>query len=166
MRRVANIIFIFLTIALAITIFLLSSDTGEESGSKSSSITEMILSILVKDFDDMSLKERQVLINKYSFLIRKLAHFSEYAAFGFLLYGSYYSLNTSIVVKKRMMILNTWLFATLYAVTDELHQKYVAGRGPSIRDVMIDSMGALFGILVFLFLVNVIKTIKKNKLMK
>ena len=154
MRRVANIIFIVLTIALAVTIFLLSSDTGEESGSKSSSITEMILSILVKDFDDMSLKERQVLINKYSFLIRKLAHFSEY------------SLNTSIVVKKRKMILNTWLFATLYAVTDELHQKFVAGRGPSIRDVMIDSMGALFGILVFLFLVNVLKTMKKNKLMK
>ena len=163
MKRVANIIFIILSIALAVTIFLLSSDTGEESGSKSSSITEIILSIFVSDFDSMTREERLELINKYSFFIRKLAHFTEYAAFGFLLYGSLYTFNASSANKKKVLIISSWLLATFYAATDELHQKFVSGRGPSIRDVMIDSMGALFGIIVFMLIVLIITKVRNKK---
>ena len=37
-----------------------------------------------------------------------------------------------------------WLFAILYAITDEFHQRLVAGRHPSIWDVVIfDNLGAL-----------------------
>jgi VanZ family protein len=37
-----------------------------------------------------------------------------------------------------------WLLAILYAITDEFHQSFVAGRHPSIWDVMIfDNLGAL-----------------------
>jgi len=37
-----------------------------------------------------------------------------------------------------------WLFAVLYAVTDEFHQSFVAGRNPSIWDVLVyDNLGAL-----------------------
>lgn len=31
----------------------------------------------------------------------------------------------------------------LYAVSDEYHQSFVAGRSPQLKDVMIDSLGAL-----------------------
>ena len=34
-----------------------------------------------------------------------------------------------------------------FAAGDEYHQSFVAGRGPSKKDVMIDSIGAFFGIL-------------------
>ena len=50
----------------------------------------------------------------------------------------------------------------MYAATDELHQKFVAGRGPSIRDVMIDSMGALFGIMVLMLIILMIEKIKNK----
>ena len=33
-----------------------------------------------------------------------------------------------------------------FAATDEYHQTMVAGRGPSPRDVLIDSVGAFIGI--------------------
>jgi VanZ family protein len=33
--------------------------------------------------------------------------------------------------------------AALYAASDEWHQSFVKGRGPSARDVLIDSAGAL-----------------------
>ena len=34
----------------------------------------------------------------------------------------------------------------LYAALDEWHQSFVPGRGPGIKDVMIDSSGVVFGI--------------------
>ena len=40
-----------------------------------------------------------------------------------------------------------WLFAILYAVTDEYHQSFVTGRYPSAWDVFVfDSLGALLPI--------------------
>jgi VanZ family protein len=42
-----------------------------------------------------------------------------------------------------------WAIATLYAATDEYHQRFVAGRQSTWVDVAIDSMGAaLFVLLV------------------
>ena len=44
-----------------------------------------------------------------------------------------------------------WLLAILYALTDEFHQTFVAGRHPAIWDVVIfDNLGAL----ISLWLVN------------
>ena len=43
-----------------------------------------------------------------------------------------------------------WCFAILYALTDEFHQSFVPGRGPSIWDVVIfDNLGALISLYVF-----------------
>lgn len=42
-----------------------------------------------------------------------------------------------------------WCFAMLYAVTDEFHQFFVPGRGPSVWDVVIfDNLGALISLWV------------------
>jgi len=42
-----------------------------------------------------------------------------------------------------------WLFAILYAITDEYHQSFVTGRFPSAWDVFIfDNLGALIGLSV------------------
>jgi len=37
------------------------------------------------------------------------------------------------------------LLAGLYGATDEFHQLFVAGRGASLVDVLIDSVGAMIG---------------------
>ena len=39
-------------------------------------------------------------------------------------------------------------FCVAFACGDEYHQSMVAGRGPSSRDVMIDSIGVLFGVIL------------------
>lgn len=42
-----------------------------------------------------------------------------------------------------------WCLAILYALTDEIHQSMVPGRGPSIWDVLIyDNLGALIALLL------------------
>lgn len=35
-----------------------------------------------------------------------------------------------------------WALAVLYALTDEFHQSFTAGRGATLRDVGIDAVGA------------------------
>lgn len=43
-----------------------------------------------------------------------------------------------------------WLLAVAFAVTDEFHQSFVAGRNASIFDVMIfDGLGAAFSLLTY-----------------
>jgi VanZ family protein len=43
-----------------------------------------------------------------------------------------------------------WSFAILYAITDEFHQSFVPGRGPSVWDVVIfDNLGALVSLCGF-----------------
>lgn len=46
------------------------------------------------------------------------------------------------------MIATAWGISTAYAATDEFHQIFVPGRAGMVTDVMIDSSGALAGILL------------------
>jgi VanZ family protein len=38
------------------------------------------------------------------------------------------------------------LLATLYALSDEMHQVYIPGRGAAATDVLIDAVGAILGV--------------------
>ncbi|MEK7845867.1 MAG: VanZ family protein [Nitrospinota bacterium] len=73
----------------------------------------------------------------------KLLHFIEYAVLGFLMS---YSLKKSGV---KRYILTGWLFAALYALTDEIHQAFVPMRNASIFDFGADSIGGIIGSFIF-----------------
>jgi VanZ family protein len=62
--------------------------------------------------------------------------------FGLLAVSYLHALGTE---RKRYWL--AWTFAILYAMTDEIHQSFVPGRGPSIWDVVIyDNLGALIAL--------------------
>jgi VanZ family protein len=43
-----------------------------------------------------------------------------------------------------------WAFAILYAISDEFHQSFVPGRGPSVWDVIIfDNLGMLLALFLY-----------------
>jgi len=46
------------------------------------------------------------------------------------------------------------LAAALYGVSDEVHQSFVVGRSPLATDVLIDTLGALLGVLAWRWLVS------------
>jgi len=77
---------------------------------------------------------------KEDFILRKCAHVVEFAVFAGLLWRAFQGSRPFPV---RALALLSFFIAVLYAASDEWHQSFVPGRGPSVRDVMIDSVGAL-----------------------
>ena len=57
------------------------------------------------------------------------------------------------------MILISTSIGVLYAISDELHQLMIAGRSGNIKDVIIDSLGILTGIMFFLLVSEIYKKI-------
>jgi VanZ family protein len=80
------------------------------------------------------------------FYARKAAHVSEYAVLAALLYRAL--VNTILQSRALLSAAIVLLVCSLYAMTDEFHQSFVLSRTSSARDVAIDSIGALFGLLV------------------
>lgn len=72
------------------------------------------------------------------FLIKKTAHVIEYGILATLVFRA---LINSNIERKRAMFYSV-LLAFFYGVTDEFHQSFTPGRGPSVRDVIIDTAGA------------------------
>lgn len=75
-------------------------------------------------------------------LLRKLAHFTEFACLGLLLCWLF-----------GMLCFKKWalwglLCGTAVAATDEIIQCFVPGRGPAIKDVGIDTLGICLGIVI------------------
>ena len=76
------------------------------------------------------------------FLIKKSAHLFEYGVLAILLYRAL--LNYDVNTNKALFF--AILIAGLYGVSDEFHQSFIPGRGPAVRDVIIDTIGATIGI--------------------
>ena len=81
------------------------------------------------------------------FILRKCAHVAEYAVLGLLL------LRTATLMRNfqrsiPIRYLGVLGVCLLVAATDEFHQTFVASRGPSVRDIVIDCGGAILGLLI------------------
>jgi VanZ family protein len=77
----------------------------------------------------------------YDFALRKLAHIGVYAVLMVLLFRALQGHTDN----KRHALLLAALLAVLYALSDEWHQTFVAGRYGSFRDVWIDILGIAAG---------------------
>lgn len=71
-------------------------------------------------------------------MVKKSAHMLGYA----LLALSYLYAFDGDISKWKLIL----LFVILYAASDEFHQSFVPGRGPSVIDVGIDTLGASLGL--------------------
>ena len=79
------------------------------------------------------------------FLIRKAAHFTEYAVLGFLAARAFVG-SSHRALRENWIIASTILVVT-YALLDEFHQSFVRARTASIFDSLIDIGGGLFALI-------------------
>lgn len=125
-----KIIKTLLFLSWLILIYLLSAETGDQSGSLSNGILLSIAKLL-------KISDTKAFVDTFGFFIRKLAHFSEYFILYILTYECFKEYNCS------KLIVVSVLFCVLYASFDEFHQLFVDGRCGQLSDVMIDSSGSI-----------------------
>lgn len=154
---VFRIITAILLIALMITIFCLSAQTSTESAGVSGGFTFKFFSLFYRGFKDLTDVRQNEITHNASFIIRKLAHFSLYFIMGLL------SFLTVITYKKIKFFLRpiiSFAICVAYSVSDEIHQLFIPGRSGELRDVFIDSSGALLAILILFLICDITKNLK------
>jgi VanZ family protein len=120
--------------------FIFFASTGEFSAGNTSRILRPLLLWLFPGISEEGLTTAH-------FLVRKAAHFSEYAVLGFLAARAF-------TRSSRQVLSGHWFFAALllvvlYALSDEFHQSFVASRTASIYDSLIDIAGGLTALLLY-----------------
>lgn len=132
-------------ILLMYMIFTFSSQDGVTSSQLSYKVSYTIVEtggkILGADFEPWEIEQ---LATRFHGVVRKLAHMTEYfalavaVAFPLYVYG----------LRGILLMIVAGLFCVAFACGDEYHQSYTAGRTPSKRDVLIDSFGVFWGIIL------------------
>lgn len=74
-----------------------------------------------------------------------LTHGAVYSLLGALLYFSF----------NRYPSVKAVLLSSLYGISDEIHQSFVPGRTPEIKDLVVDTIAALMSVLIIRFFTRV-----------
>lgn len=125
-------------------IFYFSSRTAEVSTGQSNVFVEWLISL----FGESEL---------WIFIVRKSAHCLEFAGLSLLINFAFY------FTRGKKSALPSILLASLYGVTDEVHQIFVEGRSCEFRDWAIDTVGAVIGTLGFIVILAIINAISDKK---
>lgn len=117
-------------------IFFMSaqSDSGDQSGT-----------VIRTIFQVLGLPMEPAWLEAGHHLLRKAAHFTEFAVMAALLWWA-------LPWRDARRLAVAWAGAVAVAATDEFHQAFVPNRGPAVTDVGIDAAGALFAVLVIALL--------------
>ena len=153
-KKVLRTILWLCTLAVAAAIFVFSSQSGPESSALSNFLADWIIGAIDPDFEVLGAADQASVFSFVRKLVRKGAHFSEFAALGFcirLLLHTY---------KMNHRSSGAWLAGTLYACTDEAHQLFVASRAGMWQDVLLDSCGVLGGVAVAYAMVTLWKRMR------
>lgn len=153
--NIKNKIYLLLAILWMGTIFYLSNQPAEISTAQSGGVIELLSNIPIIG----SLVSAMMEVDIAQFIIRKAAHMSAFCILAILWFLAIYKPNNNI----KSTSMKAFTFTVIYACTDEIHQLFVQGRSGEIRDVMIDSTGALIGTIIIYFTVKTINK-RKNKL--
>ena len=132
-------------ILMMYVIYSFSAQTGEVSGQLSYKISYKIVETKNQLLNEnKSSAELAVSADTIHFYVRKAGHMTEYfllavaISFPLYVYG----------VRGIWLVILAGIICVGFAGLDEYHQSFVSDRGPSVRDVGIDSIGVTVGILL------------------
>ena len=136
-----------------ITIFYLSSMDSEQSNTKSKETINVVVENTIDVTNNIGITNEPTtkdninsIVNVLNKPLRKCMHATVYFVLVILVINAFNQMHLLTRV-------NTYLYSIIicfiYACTDEIHQLYVVGRTGQFIDVLIDTIGALLGCLMF-----------------
>lgn len=148
-----------LSLIWMVVIFSFSAQNGEESSQTSGKVVDKVVPVVVPDYENLPEQQKIEKKDELTYIIRKGSHFSEYALLGILVSFS--------LPFDRMKRLYSSLIAmgicVLYAASDEIHQMFSEGRTAAVFDVLVDSAGALAGVLCACLILRLASKWKKRE---
>ncbi|GEL07377.1 VanZ family protein [Salisediminibacterium halotolerans] len=123
-------------------IFFFSAQPGETSGALSGGVVAFVFDVV-----QSAVFFAELDADGFHLFIRKAAHFVIYAILAVLILRALYFADAPAVFAQRKGLW-AWVLATVYAAIDETHQLFVPGRSGEVSDVLLDSAGALFGLML------------------
>ncbi len=159
---VITVILSVLIMANMALIYFFSSEDRRDSGDRSGRITRAVIGLLYDDFESLPLDEQESILASVGHVIRKLAHFSEFASLGLLTAALLCHISRRRRIRLWLCALLPAGFCLLYAISDEVHQIFT-NRGPAVTDVLIDFAGSLFGIAVLFFAVSLAACLRRRR---
>lgn len=149
-KKIITVILLIMLLAVYAMIFSFSADNGEASSDISTKVTKWLVQVYSRIINGPGEAGAAVPAANDALegLIRKLAHFAEYMAVGFLSCG----IIIMWVRKTSKSFIIVVIQLVISAGFDEIHQYFVPGRNSSVRDVMIDTAGGIAGMLIILCL--------------
>lgn len=123
--------------------FSLSAQTASDSADLSGSFIRAILDWLGVEI------EQEV--------IRTCAHCLEFMGLSLLIFNATYS-----TWETKLTPLIAFAGTVFYAVTDEIHQIFVPGRAFQLSDILVDSTGALIGVIASFIILKIVLYITKR----
>ncbi|MGV2939692.1 VanZ family protein [Mesobacillus sp. LC4] len=126
-----------------VLIFSMSAQPAAVSNGLSKGMTEVII-----EHAEKVVPNEEFNLGSLNHIVRKNAHFFLYLILAILLT---YALRQSGNNETSAYGL-AFLITVLYAMSDEFHQIYVPGRGAQFSDVLLDSAGALVGIVLYIII--------------
>ena len=136
-------------------IFIMSSFGHNSSDAQSN----LFVDFIAQNFPHVrhGLENNLISLSTLIFLVRKTAHFTEYAILGSLFFINLRNTPKDLI---ELPLVISILFSFLYACTDELHQIFVPGRSAQFRDILIDTLGASFGATITYLTIKLFAKIK------
>lgn len=126
-----------------VIIFNLSAQPAVQSDGLSKKVTKVIIEAVNRiSSQDSDINPARDLVEKFNHIVRKYAHGGVYFVLGILVTNSFMRSGLRGIKAYAFSL----MFSILYAISDELHQLLVPGRGGQTMDVIIDSCGAFIGI--------------------
>lgn len=145
-------IYLVLAVIWMIVIFNFSHQPAIISADQSGNLVEVLCNIPIIGFVANNISQLEMA----DFLIRKAAHMFSYFVLAVLWFMYMYDNSKSVF----NVSIYSFILTFVYACSDEFHQLFIQGRSGEIRDILVDSTGAIIGIA---FIYIIMKIIAKNR---
>lgn len=112
--------------------------------------------------EELEKHNQHLKFTRANYALRKLAHSLIFAILGVLVYlaaGSYKYLPEKILKPAYISV----PLCFVYAVSDEVHQMFVKGRGSSFTDILFDMCGTIVGTFAMVAIFGIVSKLKKRR---